>query len=91
MNDGLDLWLAVRIYSVTAVFWGFVPLSILWQQFPAAVLQVLGIVAVVIGTWRKLTDRSFKLDQRIGLSLVAYVVVTALTNVVWWMLQHGAR
>jgi hypothetical protein len=79
------------IYLVLAVFWGFVPQAILAAQWPAAIMQVLCIGAVIAGTWRFLTSRRFTLDHRIGLAFVAYIVSTASTNVIWWMLQRGAR
>lgn len=91
----IDAWHAALLWLVmvalAVVFYGFVPLAILAGQWLLPIVQIICIGTVVISIWRILTYRCFKLDHRIGLSFVAYILATALTNLVGWLLQQGLR
>jgi hypothetical protein len=77
---------ALNLYLVVAVFWAFVPGTMMHGPLALIILQVLCIGGVVVGTWRVLAKRGVKLDNRIGLGFLAYIAATTVTNIIGWFL-----
>lgn len=90
MNSA-DGYLAVVMFLLGVVFFGLVPMVMIFGQLVFGLLQVLCIGTVSVCTWRKLTVRGTSVDNRIGLTFLAYIAASAVTNIIWWFSQPSGK